>query len=249
MAIRYIFKLAIYSSLCVFATSCNTESDRSPLANNDLAKLKNELVLLEENLLSKMGKLGEKIQAVNMKVDEFEDDRFKDSLNKMSLSDFLEFERETKDGFMKLQEEIVSSKVVFNLKEQEGFSKINSGGLIFCVSIAEVQPYLEGFKVIFELGNPFSSSFVNPKITIKWGLGPLKYYQENKSEENSILDLLDSWEKSLYQKKTTILKELKPGIWNRFEVIVSPAKLHEIEYVEFSFDISTVSFQREANAP
>lgn len=245
-----ILNLALCTSLVVFMTSCSAESDKvnDYSSSEEFSKLNKELQVLEEDFLSKIKELGSKIEAMNGKIEEIEENRFLDCLDLVEQEDFLRFKNKTTDDLTGIKGLIVSSSTIFNLKEKQGFSKINSDGLIFCVSVENVQAYLDGFKVSFKIGNPLFVTFQNPKIHIKWGKDPFKYYGEQKSEGKSISGIFDSWKKSLQEKEITILKDLKPGVWNSFEIVLTSSKLDEIEHVEFSMEVDTLSFYRDTSA-
>lgn len=245
----YMLNIAVFVSLSFLLASCGVDSDRASDHSNseELSKLKKEFYVFENDILSKMKDLGSKIDTLGGKVDEVDNDRFLDTLDTVKRSDFLKFETETTEDILEIKQRIINPSTVFNLKEKQGFSRINSDGFVFCVSVDDVQPYLEGFKVSFKIGNPMFATFHNPKVHIKWGKGFFKYYKEQKSEGSKVSDIFDSWKGSLKEKEISTLKELKPGVWNKVEFVLTPSTLEEIEYVEFSMEADTISFYRDTS--
>ena len=107
----------------------------------------------------------------------------------------------------------------FNAKEHQGFSIIKTAYGSFFVSVKEVQPYLDGFKIIFSIGNPSFATYLNPKITIRWFPEGVKAF---KSKESSF----------------DIIGQLNPGCWSEVEVFLPDFQSKFLE--EFVMQIDTV---------
>ena len=228
-------------------TSCNLESNKGDNLQGESSS-KNELMISHENLLFEIGKLTAKINDIEKKngvlenkIDEIEFDRIISELDFLKENEFLKFKEE-------INQRIIKSKAIFNLKKKQGFYLINSSGYTFCVSVENVQPYLDGFKVIFTIGNPSIADFSNPKIHITWNKDYWEYYQEQKSTNKKFSEVMDLWEKSQKQTEITILKDLRSGVWNRVEVLLTPATLDELEYVELSMETNTINLYKDTSA-
>jgi len=62
------------------------------------------------------------------------------------------------------------------------------------------------------------------------------------------MDLMQSdyeaWEKSIREKETSFAETLNPGRWNKVELVISPAKADEIEYLELSMRTDVIGLTR-----
>lgn len=243
VSLRYIL-MACSFSLAIFFTSCNFESNSDIRSNlEEQSNLRNELKNLQIDILSKITELNSKINLIEDKIHEIEIDIIVNDFVKTDV--FFEFTHQIRDEILEIQLALIDQKAVFNLKEKEGFSKINSGGHIFFISVENVQPYLEGFKVLFKIGNPQYVTYSDPKIKIKWNKDLLKYFKEKKSSDANYFDVFSAWEKSSKSKEISALKDLEPGVWNRFEILITPATLDEIEHVEFSMEVNKAAFYND----
>jgi hypothetical protein len=115
----------------------------------------------------------------------------------------------------------------------KAFSTAKSSEGTFLVSCQGAEPYLEGYKVHLEVGNPTTLMVNNPTITIQWGPA----FSPSNTDKNAFTD----WQKSLRQTTTTLGESLKPGFWNDVDVIVSPAKANELAYFKVSIQTDSVS--------
>lgn len=92
------------------------------------------------------------------------------------------------------------------------------------VALKKIEPYADGYKLHFNFGNSFNTTFANLKVTIKWGsrFDPKgqKTYQD--------------WYAGLKQREETILEGILPGSWNRRSLVISPASKGETGYLEVS---------------
>lgn len=92
-----------------------------------------------------------------------------------------------------------------------------------------MQPFLDGYKVILNLGNPTTATYRNFKLKVKWG----KEFDYEKDEP-------EEWRKSLKETEKRFLDELKPASWNKVELVLTPAKSEEIKYIELSMETDEV---------
>jgi hypothetical protein len=111
----------------------------------------------------------------------------------------------------------------------KAFSPAKSAEGTFLISCQGVEPYLEGYKVHLQVGNPTTLMVDNPKLTIEWG------------PADSGKDSYDAWKKALRQTTVTLNESLRPGFWNNVEVIVSPAKANELAHFKVSIETDSVS--------
>ncbi len=123
----------------------------------------------------------------------------------------------------------------------KNFSTAKSDEGIFLISCQGVEPYLEGYKVHLQVGNPTMLMVNNPKLTIEWGPTFEKSAKSDSDKGIKQTDWLANWKKSLRQTTVTLNESLRPGFWNDVEVIVSPAKADELAHFKVSIQTDSVS--------
>lgn len=181
--------------------------------NIEIAFLKKEVAKQKKqwetcNLSDEIEKINLKIESINNNHTEFYLDFFKNQLKK---------------------------SLVFNVKDCDGFSTLDSSlGRLF-ISPKEVKSHLDGHKIIFSIGNPYNAVLTNPKIKLRWNR-PWKY----EINELSMAEQYLNWESSFKQKEFNLLKDFKAGSWTEVELFISPSDSSDLENVEISIDISTV---------
>ena len=120
---------------------------------------------------------------------------------------------------------------------KKDFSTVKSDVGTFLVSCQGVEPYLEGYKVHLQIGNPMAMLVSNPKITVEWGAALPKPGVDMKDNNSAY----EGWKKSLQQTSITLTSNLRPGFWNDVELVVSPAKANELAHFKVSIQTDSVS--------
>jgi hypothetical protein len=101
-------------------------------------------------------------------------------------------------------------------KYQEVHSK--GSGLIFLVTCADIEPYLEGHRVRLDIGNPYFVAFKGFQGTLTYG--------------------------GLYKADVSSPEDLRAGYWNRVTVNVNPSKPSDMGLVYFEMQVDTASMGR-----
>ena len=109
------------------------------------------------------------------------------------------------------------------------YERFDSSTGVFLVSIANIQPYLDGYKVDLNIGNLSYASYNGFTITAKWRKDIFDFMGTNNNSQ--IHDF-------------TFTNELKPGSWIKVEFVATPAKADEFKYLELSIETNTVSLLR-----
>ena len=117
--------------------------------------------------------------------------------------------------------------VVFTPSDK-GYLPINSTVGTLLISLADIKKYANGYKIILNIGNPTLATFNNINLTASYG----KAYQEKE-------DVI-KWEKNLKKIKIPINKPVLPGVWNKFSIVLSPAKEEDLEHIEIHFEGSSI---------
>jgi hypothetical protein len=104
----------------------------------------------------------------------------------------------------------------------KGYGRVDTDCGFFLISLKEIKPYLDGCKVILEIGNPSTVTYSGFILKAKWG----KRFEKGEK-------FID-WVNSLKEKEEKFTQELSPGRWNKIELIVSPAKPEHLGYLQMS---------------
>ena len=110
----------------------------------------------------------------------------------------------------------IAESAIFDATKSEGYICVNSNVGIFLITLNAVEPYLDGYKVKINLGNPSYITYDGAKLNVIWG-------------------------KHFRIKEINLVKELKAGYWNPVEFIISPAKTEDTKYIEISISVSQLS--------
>jgi hypothetical protein len=124
----------------------------------------------------------------------------------------------------------------------KNFDTVRSDEGTFLISCQGAEPYLEGYKVHLQIGNPTMLTVNNPKLTVEWGTSEQE--SAKSDSERGINDPIawnSNWKKSLRQTTVTLNESLRPGFWNDVDVIVSPAKANELSHFKVSIVTDSVS--------
>lgn len=116
----------------------------------------------------------------------------------------------------------------------KGYQRIDTASGFFLISLKDIRPYLNGYKLILHIGNPSSATYSGFTLKTKWGR------KFDSTQTQSDPSAFDNWEKSLQQKEAPFTEEIKPASWNKIEFIISPAKSEELGYLELSMETNIV---------
>src|SRR5207248_2387619 len=104
----------------------------------------------------------------------------------------------------------------------------------FFVSLEHIEAYANGYKAVFDFGNPLAVDFDGGEFRIWWG----------PKQDLSKLTL-EEWNKQTQNKSQSFLTMLRRGSWNRVEAIIAPAMPDQIGSIEIdSITLSKVSMNR-----
>ncbi len=113
------------------------------------------------------------------------------------------------------------------------FQRLDTDTGYFLISVIEVVPYLNGFKIRLSIGNPSYASYSAAKIKVAWKTR----YDFDKYTQTSF----EEWNKITAQEKETVLTDtLDAGSWNKEELILAPATTEQLGIVTLSMSANTV---------
>lgn len=98
----------------------------------------------------------------------------------------------------------------------KGYSTVNTELGNFLVSLDSLTKYANGYKIIFNIGNPSQVTYSGLKVTVSWGA-----YENFPSKVSS------GNPRGFRTNEFTINKPILPGLWNKVSVILSPATAKE----------------------
>lgn len=121
--------------------------------------------------------------------------------------------------------------------DSTGYRAVRTEIGYFVVGLHEVKPYENGYKLIFNIGNPSALTYEGVKATILWGEAP-------KPSEST-----EDWIKSLKtSQQLESSKLILPGKWNQITFTLSPASPKDTEMVLFALHVNRVDFSSGMNA-
>jgi hypothetical protein len=149
-------------------------------------------------------------------------------------------------GFLKLQLEWLQSKTIFVDVSTQSYQCIDTNTGKFLIACDNVQPYADGQKLTFRVGNPNFVTFTGFRFKVKWGAKAPPYPQNAPPAAVTAWQAsYTDWQKSLHEKDIDSAIELKPGVWNVAEIVLSPAKVEELGYLELSMTTDKVLLYRD----
>lgn len=113
----------------------------------------------------------------------------------------------------------------------KGYSRVDTSGGTFLVSVDDAKPFLDGYKLTLKIGNIQSIGYRGYTLKTSWGM---KWDSSGKQD-------YQQWRASLKTKEFKLTEHLAPGTWNRVELALAPAKAAEIGYVEIQMATDVVS--------
>lgn len=118
--------------------------------------------------------------------------------------------------------------------DEKGYTPIQTTIGQLLIAGGSATPYLDGFKVDFQIGNPQSVTYDGITVTLQWGPSVTRSISTNKMA-------LIAWRNAQKTKTDKMLSKLLPGYWNNVEVIVTPATTEELRNLEVSVETGTLS--------
>ncbi len=140
----------------------------------------------------------------------------------------------------------VGHEAVFDGNRPGPFVRLNSDSGFFLVSFKDAQPYLEGYRVTLELGNPLAADYANCQVHVAWGRSEPEANSEMFTNVNAFetyTNAYRSWETSLKSNDIPIPGRLIAGRWNEVQLVLSPAKSSDLGYVRIKLDTPAVTLK------
>ena len=113
------------------------------------------------------------------------------------------------------------------------YQRLDSSNGMFLVSVQNAATYLDGYKVTLDIGNTSAARFKGFTLKVKWG----KKYDYANFDAASYA----RWSKEMQTKDISFAEELRPGAWNRVEVILSSTAADQLGYFVVAVKTNTIS--------
>ncbi|NSW91566.1 MAG: DUF3251 domain-containing protein [Firmicutes bacterium] len=186
------------------------------------------------SMAKRIAKLENELGSLSPSIDKFKEDNEKVVTELTNFND-LKMKILTDIAITKLKLDQFS-KAVFNASDSgKGFARLDSSTGMFFLILDKTEQFSDGYKLYFRVGNPQNCVYNGYNIKIRWGK---KYNREDKTVS------YEDWEKSLKSSDLSFQNILIPGQWSNFEVMISPAKPEEIEYIEVKIQAEQISMQK-----
>jgi hypothetical protein len=104
---------------------------------------------------------------------------------------------------------------------------------LFLVSVQDASPYLDGYRITLNVGNPSFATYNGFKFKVKWNT---KYDWTNYSAESYA-----KWRKANREKEVSFINSLGPGKWNKVELLLPSTSGDQLGYFQLSMETNTVS--------
>jgi uncharacterized coiled-coil protein SlyX len=131
---------------------------------------------------------------------------------------------------------------IFDAANSTGFSRINTHSGFFLVALKDVEPYLDGYKVNLDVGNPLAATYKNLKFQVSWG----KKFDINQFTNDA--NAYQTWSTNLHSKEISVPDDLSAGTWNKVQLVLSPAKSDELSYISIKLSTDTASLKQPFRA-
>jgi len=126
--------------------------------------------------------------------------------------------------------------ITLNLSEHT-YQRLDLDNGFLLVSAQDAVPYLNGYTIRLNIGNPTSAGYAGFKAKISWA----KAYDFTKYTKESY----DEWQKSTQEKEISFTDVLEAGTWTPIELIVTPATAEQLGYVTLSLSTDTVRLRQK----
>lgn len=126
----------------------------------------------------------------------------------------------------------------FDPGDSKGYQRIDANVGTFLMTLENVEPYLDGQKITLLIGNPNNINFSGFKLKVKWGL---RMPDMKNPPGGDFRVAWDAYQKSTKEKEQSFTETLRPGMWNRVKLTISPAPAAEFGRLEVTMRTDQVS--------
>ena len=177
------------------------------------------------------------------------------------LREALEWNRKMSDKFDALEQRL---KIVFQMQalepslfrtpdpfvmidaHQKSFASVQTNNGTLLVSILDIQPHLDGFKVTLQIGNPYNMTYSGLSVSMRCGSSPPEFQKPTSDDTKSNKEALNwveqyvSWKNTLKTKSTSYADQLLPGKWSKVEFMLAPVTNADLAFMQVAIATNEV---------
>ncbi|MEX1245035.1 MAG: hypothetical protein WEB59_06275 [Thermoanaerobaculia bacterium] len=118
-----------------------------------------------------------------------------------------------------------------------GYQQIVTNSGRFLVSLANAEPYLDGFRITLEIGNITSATYHGFELDAEW---------PPAIPEKPDADNMETWSKKTeaQKRKFSFTDDLTPGAWTRVRLSLTPAAAEDVKAIEISMETSQIGLRK-----
>jgi hypothetical protein len=136
---------------------------------------------------------------------------------------------------------------------EKGFSIATSRNGHFLVACDDATPYLDGYRIHLRVGNVHDIVYKGFNLSCKYGArspempasDPGATSLATTQAQREWREAYARWENSLKTKYVSFTDELKPGTWNRVELVLAPVNPGELGYLGITVETNEVSLRTQ----
>lgn len=205
---------------------------------------------------ARIGQLEKKLDAQNAAIAQFErtaSDMLDKKVNTMaqSLAEYVaKLESDVRGELSSLKRFFYGEKTAKLDPASKGYSSVSTDQGMFLFSVAGAEPFLDGHKIILEIGNPMNMTFSGFKLKVRHGRRPPAFPPFEVGDTNAVeifqkwAQDTKSWEKTLRKTEFSFTDSLQPGTWNKVDFTLKETKPEDVAYLEISIEIDKISLRK-----
>lgn len=116
------------------------------------------------------------------------------------------------------------------------YQRLDTDTGMFLISVANVTPYLDGYKISLNIGNPSFAQYNGFKLKAKWN--------HTYSWDKYTAESYSKWDKATREKETSFTDSLNGGTWNKVDLILPATAADELGYFVVSMETNTIVLYR-----
>lgn len=106
----------------------------------------------------------------------------------------------------------------------------------FMVSCEDLRPFADGYKLVLRIGNPHSATPQGVRLKVRYGAR-----QPAAASEEAAGARQAAWKAALHETVVTLPDDLRPGTWNRVEVVLAGARAEDVGFLGVRMAVNRLS--------
>ena len=118
---------------------------------------------------------------------------------------------------------------------QKSYQRLETENGALMVAFDSMEPYLDGYRVTLQIGNPSLLTYAGFEATTTWGPS------WEGGQTNSNTADITHWQSLQHTNVVRLTDRLLPGTWNYVNLVIAPAKPDEIRNLELFIKTDSIS--------